>query len=230
MAFYILSEVCDTPETGHVFPQIQKLKTGYDVQKPDSIYSHLKKSRNGFPDEVPDLDSFILHGRAKPTDLVSNAIASGSGLFVSEKLKSILSNHNLADHRFYPAKVAYKNKSIENYYWAQLMGNFTDTVDFTRSTFFIYKHYREDVGDIDIDSISDYNRKKAVLIGDNPGINITIWAKRLCLYPSFFSRNFDLFKIGFFDTHYYISQSLRDELIKSNITGCDIRATDRIIS
>ena len=186
MAYYILSEACDTPETGRVFPQIQKLKTGYDIKKPDSIYSHLKISRNGFPDEAPDLDSFILHGRAKPTDLVSNAITSGSGLFVSKKLKAILSNHNLGDHRFYPAKVVYKNKAIEGYYWAQLVRNFTDSVDYDRSTFFIYKHYRLDVGDIEIDSIDDYNQKKAVLVRDNPGINITIWAKKLCLYPSFF--------------------------------------------
>jgi hypothetical protein len=60
MLYYTLEPACDTPETGHVFPQIQKLKPGYDDKKPDSIYSYLKKSRNGFPEEVPNLNSLIL--------------------------------------------------------------------------------------------------------------------------------------------------------------------------
>jgi len=212
-----------------VYPQIQKLKPGYDDKKPNSIYSYLKKSINGFPDEAPDLDGFIMHGYAKPTDFVSNAITS-SGFFIDQKVKSIFEKYNLPPHRFYLAKVIYKKKLLDDYFWCHTISNFTNLIDYPNSSFFIYKHYRLDDGDIKINSLDDYFEKKKQLQQDNPGINITIWIKRICLYPSFFNKKLDLFKIGLFDTNFYISEALKDNLIQNNITGCEIEPTDRIIT
>ncbi|MCR8559495.1 hypothetical protein KXD93_17690 [Mucilaginibacter sp. BJC16-A38] len=229
MSYYILEPACDTPETGPVYPQIQKLKPGYDDNKPDSIYSYLKKSINGFPDRVPDLDSFILHGHAKPTDLISNAITSGSGLFVSQKLKSILENHHLMTNRFYSAKVIYKKKVLDNYFWAHFIPDFTEYIDYPQSSFFIYKHYRLDDGNIAINSLDDYFKKRQQVQQDNPGINITIWAKRICFKQEFFDMQLDFFKISLFDGNYYISEALKNALMENKINGCHVQMTDRII-
>jgi hypothetical protein len=229
MSYYIFEPACDTPETGHVFPQIQKLKPGYDDKKPDSIYSYLKKSRDTFSDEAPDLDSFIMHGHAKPTDLVSNTITK-PGFFISQKLKSIFEKHNLSPHRFYLAKVIHRKKLLDGYFWCHTISNLTNLIDYPNSSFFIYKHYRLDDGDIKIESLEDYQKKESQLQLDNPGINITIWAKRICLKPAFFDKKLDLFKIGLFDSDFYISEALKDDLVKNNITGCKIELTDKIIT
>jgi hypothetical protein len=227
MSYYTLEPACDTPETGHVFPQIQKLKPGYDRKKPDSIYSYLKKSINGFPDEAPDLDGFTMHGYAKPTDLVSNAITS-PGLFINQKAKSIFEMNNLISHRFYQANVTYRGKPLSDYYWLHIISDLTDYISYSDSSFFIYKRFDLDMGDIKINSKDEYFEQLKRLQENNPNTYITIRAKKITLTPSFFNKKLDLFKIGLFDTNFYISQRLRDALVDNNITGCDIQPTDRI--
>lgn len=228
MSYYTLETACSTFETGPVFPQIQKLKSGYNDKKPNSIYSYLKKSVDDFSEETPDLDGFIMHPRAKPTDFLSNSITK-PGFFVSQKVKTIFENHNLIPHRFYPAIVTLKKKSISNYFWAHMIADFTGFIDYPNSCFFIYKHYHLDDGEINIDSLDDYFSKRSQLQIDNPNINITIWAKKIWLRPSFFSKELDLFKIGLFDSNFYISHKLRNALIDNNVTGCDIQLTDSLI-
>lgn len=228
MSYYTLETACNTSETGPAFPQIQKLKPGYNDKKSNSIYSYLKKSVNDFSDEVPDLDGFIMQPQAKLTDFLSNSITK-PGFFVSKKVKSIFENHNLMPHRFYPAVVTLRKKSIPNYFWAHMIADFTEFIDYANSCFFIYKHYHLDDGDINISSLDDYFAKRTQLRNDNPNINITIWAKKIWLKPSFFAKELDIFKIGLFDSNFYISQKLRNSLIDNKITGCDIQLTDKIV-
>jgi hypothetical protein len=230
MSYYTLEPACNTPETGPVFPQIQKLKPGYDDKKSDSIYSYLKKSISDFPDEAPDLDSFIMHGYAKPTDMVSNAITK-PGFFIDKKVKSIFEKYNLIPHRFYPAKVIHKKKLLDNYFWVHMMADFTDCIDYPNSSFFIRRKFFTDTGDeIKIESLEDYFEKRKQLKLDNPETYVTINAKRICWYPAFFNKKLDFFEIGPFDANFYISQRLRDALVENKITGCNIQPTDRIIT
>jgi hypothetical protein len=227
-SYYTFKPASNTPETGSVYPQIQKLKPGYDDKKNNSIYSYLKKSIGTFSNEEPDLDGFILHSYAKPTDLVSNTITDGYGFFVSQKLKSILEKHHLPLHRFYPAKVTHKGKLIEDYFWLHIVSDLTDAVDYAESIFFIYKHYRTNEGYIKINSKEQYITTANKIKLENPGINITIWSEKICLSPQF-DKKTDCFKIGLFDSFFYISQSLKNALVENNITGYELHQTDKVV-
>jgi len=228
-SYYSFEPACDTVETGPVYPQIQKLKPGYNTNKQNSIYSYLAESEsiNGFPGWEPDLDSFVMHARAKPTDLVSNTIIGGTGLFVSHKLKTILEKHQLPPHRFFNAKVTYRGNVLNNYYWLHIICDLTDYIDYPASSFFIYKHFRLNSGTIEIDSKNDYIEKRRRVKEENPGINITIWSNKIHFKSQ--SNLYQLFEIGMFDSQLYITQDLRDDLVDQSITGCKIEKTDKII-
>lgn len=226
--FYTLEPACDTQETGHVYPQIQKLTSKYDIKKHNSIYSYLKKSGSDFSNDPPDLDAFVLNSSAKATDLVSNAVIGGNGLFVSHRLKDIFERYQLPPHRFYPAKVIHKDKEVQGYYWLHFIADLTDYIDYKRSSFFIYKHFRLNDGSVKIESKHDYLTKREQLKASNPEINITIWSSRI-----YFKRGTkleDLFEIGMFDSQLYISKDLRNELVENQITGCKIEETDKVIA
>ncbi len=229
MAYFILKNASETVETGPVYPQIQKLKPGYDKKKDTSIYSFLKKSQtNKLLDDIPDLDSFIMHSRAKPTDFISNAITNNYGFFVTAKLKEIFEKHFLPLHYFYPAKVIHKSRVLENYFWMYVISDMTDFIDYANSTFFIYKRYKSSEEYITISSKSDFLTKERSLKVEYPHVYTAIHAEKISLkLPT--NKRFDLFQIGEFDFDFYISDSLRNALVKNDITGCNIEPTDRII-
>lgn len=225
--YYTFNYACDTAETGPVFPQIQKMTPGYDYESDNSVYA-LENSRHSFPEFVPNLDSFILHGRAKLTDVISTAPISGCGFLISGKLKEIFERYRIVSHQFYPAKVISRGKIHDNYFWMHIISDMTDLVDYPRSTFFVYKHYLTNDGVIKVNSIEDYFEKRKQLQKENPGINITIWSEKLQLKPQF-DKKLDLFTIDLFDTDFYISQSLKDDLTQNNITGFVSQIANKII-
>ncbi|HEY4194022.1 MAG TPA: DUF1629 domain-containing protein [Mucilaginibacter sp.] len=229
MKYYTFEPACDTKETGPVYPQIQKWKPGYDSNSATSFYSYLKKSKDVFADFIPNLDGLIVNGRARPTDLVSS-FTSG-GFIVSEKLKLIFEKHNLAPHRFYPAKVIYKSKNLEGYFWMHVISNLTDFIDYSDSAFVISKHFDPSPIPIKLISKENYLEKAKSLEDDyskNNGSYLSIKSEKLKLDDRF-DRKLDFFTIGNFDNRFYISQDLRDSIIENHITGCDIKPANHIM-
>lgn len=225
MSFYILKPASDTEETGHIYPQVQKMKPGYNDKASNSVYA-LSKAYQHFPDFEPDLDYFIVHSHAKLTDLLSVAPVHG-GFLISKKLKEVFEQFNIVSHKFYPAKVQHK-KNFYEYYWMHIICDFTNKVDYVKSTFIIYYNYAHDLGNIEIKNKSDLLLKKEKVKQDNPEKTVTIWAKQIQLTQDF-DLSLDLFEIGMFDANYYISAPLKGALIENKITGCDITLTNRVI-
>jgi len=227
--YYTIESACETDETGKVYPQIQKLSPEYDNHRPDSIYNYLKKSHeiNDIPIDDPNLKSFVLHRYAKPSDLLSNAIIGGNGLFVSNKLKGILQEFDLPPHCFYPSKVLYKKETLDNYFWFFFRPIPISNVDFGNSTFFVYKSFLYNEGIININSEEDYYAQKKTIKEQNPGQNITIWSSKVSFKKEFKLK--ELFTLSAFDSNVYISSKLKERLLEQNITGCKIEETDKII-
>jgi hypothetical protein len=226
--YYILESACGTPETGPIYPQIQRMKPEYDNRKSDSIYSYLKQSLITPYSGKPDLDGFIMHKSAKQTDMVSNAIINGYGFFVSDKLKAIFEDHHIPPHRFYPAKVVHNGKPITGYFWMHIICDLTNQIDYVNSSFFIYKNYRTNEGYIKITSKDDYLNKKNQIKAEHPGRNITVWAGKICLSQDF-DKGLELFEVGMFDANFYIGESLKNALISEKVTGCEMKITEKII-
>lgn len=226
MNYYILKPAVDTPDTGPIYPQIQKMSKGYDYKAANSVHA-LSRCHDSFPNYSPNLDYFILHNRAKMTDLFSVAILYG-GFLVREKFKKVLESFVLPDHRFYNAKVFFRKKFHECY-WMHLVSNLTDAVDYPASSFFTFYNYTYNLGNIDVSSYEDLLLKRRKIKADNPGKSITIWSEKSVLNNSF-NDKLDLFEIGSFDSKTYISGQLKQAIQNEKITGAYIEETKRIIT
>jgi Immunity protein family (Imm11) len=227
MKCYTFQPACDTKETGSQYPQVQKMKPGYNYKASNSVHA-LSRAHERFPDYRPDFDYFILHSWAKMTDLLSVAVISG-GFLISERLKYIFEQFIVAPHKFYRVRLKYKNTFYDNYYWMHIICNLTDFVDYQQSTFFIYYNYSHNLGNISVKSKEEYLKKLDNLKIDNPDKNITIWADKIKLTDGF-DTSLDLFMIGTFNADYYISESLRSAIINAKLTGCNIVQAENIFT
>jgi hypothetical protein len=79
-----------------------------------------------------------------------------------------------------------------------------------------------------VTSKDDFIQKKEKIKKDNPGKTITIWAEKIKFNTNFNSA-LDLFEIGTFDSHIYITEKLKIAITSANITGCQIIPATNII-
>jgi hypothetical protein len=232
MTYYSFTEACATKETGPVSPQVYKWKPRYDDDKVDSYYSFYNASERGkiFPDFAPNMDAMIMHGRAKPTDLVS--VPLSIGFMVSEKLKTLFEQFNFPPHRFYPTKIIHKKVDLGSYYYMHLVSKYYDDylndVDYSKSVFVITGIGRSNPQSITLTSKKDYLEQSELLQQEA----LTKKAFRgIDADKIHFNANFDIRLDCFrapFGIQYYISQRLRDAIVAEKITGCDIELTDVI--
>ncbi|TWI93799.1 hypothetical protein JN11_04947 [Mucilaginibacter frigoritolerans] len=231
MQYYIFKESCATEETGPVYPQIQRWRSGYDDDKPDSFYSYYLIAKGGaFPDFIPNMDSLLLHGKAKTTDLLSFA-TSVTGFMINKKLKMLFEQFVFPPHRFYQAKVIHKQVQINDYWFMHIISDYTDFVDYPKSAFITSGFSNSEPKPITLMSKQDYINK-AKQLQDNSFIKKlpyrSINAKKIHLNEKF-NKDLDFFQINRFDINFYMSQELKDAIIRNGITGCDILPADNLI-
>jgi hypothetical protein len=224
MKYYIFEPAVDTPETGSVYPQVYKMASGYNYKAENSVHA-LSKATKAFPNYTPNLDYFILDGRAKLTDLLSVGVMYG-GFLVSGKLKELLQQFSLPPHRFYSARVLHK-KGFYDYYWMHIICDLTNVVDYPKSKFIIYYNYAHNLGSIEINTKEELYEKREKLKQDNLGKNVTVWSDKIVLNGSF-DKHLDFFEIGSFDSSYYISEKLKVVIEKEKFTGISIKRTEKI--
>jgi len=225
MSYYIIEPACNTIETGSQYPQVQEMGPDYDYKAGNSVHA-LSKHVNNFPDFVPNLDYFVVKGKAKLTDLLSVAPVNG-GILISSRFKELLENFNLVSHRFYFSKVFHKRVFYE-YYWMHIVSNLTDFVDYPASIFFTYFNYTHNLGYTTVSSKEDYLFQKNELKKNNPGKSITIWAEKIKLNERF-DKSLDFFEINSFDSHIYISEQVKAAIISKNLSGCNIKPASNLL-
>ena len=221
--FNILDFACGTQDTGPLFPQIQEMSKGYDYDAENSV-DELAKFYDTLPSFEPNLDAFILHKQAKPTDFLSNSLTS-VGYLVSEKAKTLLSQFNLPEHKFYPASVLHKNEPLKGYYWLQIINDFRKFVDYGKSHFFIYQNFSKNAGSIKIQSEQDYLEKNSSIRINDP--TLCIWANKISFTDKFPS-HLDFFALSKFNSNTFVSKKLSQSLMDHIITGLVIKSTNII--
>lgn len=225
MTYYIIKPAISNIDTGTAYPQVQKMSSDYNYEAKDSVHA-LSRTILPIPDFTPNLEYFVLHNQAKFSDLLSVAVIHG-GLLVSEKFKKILQQFNLINHQFYTATVANK-KERNTYFWLHTKEPLYKYINYSKSSFVVLLNYAHQVGQINITSYEDYLTQKEILKANNEGKTISIWADKI-MFDSSFNTNLDLFKIGMFDSNFYVSDRLKHTIEENNITGTLINQATNLL-
>ncbi len=154
MKFYLLENSTRRKEIGY-YPQCCCVPDGCNTgmyDKPNSI-TNLKNSY--FPDFEPEI-IVQLEKKAKLTDIVSHLNFLCRGLFINEKVKNILEQFNLPDHKFYPGSLIYQDQKL-SYFWFHLVKKDLQGINFSESEFrtgFSPNDLDDEI--LDINSYDDY--------------------------------------------------------------------------
>lgn len=233
MEYYRFKEACATKETGSEYPQLQRWSPGYDDDNPNSYYSYYNASNRGsiFPDFTPDMDSLVLHNKAKLTDLLSSGLSIG--FIISHKLKTIFEKYNFPSSKFYPTTIIHKKERLDSYYLMHIISNYyvdyLEWVDYNKSVFIVSGIANNNPEYVTLSSKEDYLEKSKQL-QEEALISKTfrsIHAELICFNPKF-DQTLDCF-IAPFGIQYYISERLKDALIETAVTGCDIQQTNKLL-
>lgn len=227
MKYYIVKKTRDEKIVGSDFVQVHSFIKGYNPSAPNALFS-LYKYNESFPNYVPDLDGLMVSGSSKLTDIVSNGF-SGWFHIINPRVKTLLENYNLCPHRIYPVGL-YRRKIRYDYFLLSTLSNYTDFIDYEKTSFIIH----EDMGNkennecIKICSKTEYFEMNDKLKKER-GVLWSIDANNIVMSESFDS-NLDFFKVGSFDSNLYISERLKLAIEAMGITGWDfIPATNFIV-
>ena len=200
MKYYILDI---NPEP--IFPQVD------NIEKID-VYQLIT---GRLPKELPLLN-YKLENGVKATDILSQAEITATGLILNEKVKSIFKEFEFIKHRLFPISL---QNITDTYYWFHLITDLAeiDWLDYSQSTF-----YRNEFGfreeDLSFNSYKNYLSKKKE-INDMSTISI----EKIKLNENFDSKKYDLFILPFLSGAIYISERLKAELEKKEISGIEIK-------
>jgi hypothetical protein len=216
MNFYSMKTTTDEKIAG-TYPQTAGMDAGYDTDKPSSI---TKIPDLQVPGTVPDLDSFILSKKAKLTDVISTGLITASGFLINEKARTLFEKATLPEHKFYPAKVMFKEHKID-YFWFQIEENITlkNAIDFTRSEFEL-RHplpFMKDSSKLDLHSTTDLIEAWK----ENTDIK-KIFPTRLSLHSAF--RNYSMFSFSCFWDGIVVNEQFKDEIEGNQISGFQFKA------
>lgn len=211
MNYYILSNSTDEKVVGDI-PQV-KMAPDYDFDKHHSV-RHIP--RDNFPDFNPDLNFFVITPKAKLTDVITvSGLISAKGFLINEKVKNILDRHNLISHKYYQAKLYYKNQAL-TYYWWHLVSDLTNCIDYNQTSFAIKRLFK-----IEVDNLSIPNAEGLKKTRHEIGALKNLIPNTLVLHDAF-DKNLDLFIIGGFNDEIFVSEKLKLELEQQNISGIEI--------
>ncbi len=157
MKYYLLSHSAVKKIVGD-FPQTVSTEV-IDVNNEFEPTSRANLTNKHFPTVQPNLE-FELSNKAKLTDVISASNIEARGLLVNEKVKTILEQFNILNHKFYPGSVTVKGKKTP-YYWLHIVNNSLEGIDFEKSKFMEIGFTGRKIGDVEINSLKDYNKIRA---------------------------------------------------------------------
>ncbi len=208
-----------------IYPQIQTL----DYKRP---IKNIRRAELDNDDVLPlsddyIFDRFIIEKRAKKTDILSTA-PLGDGLILSERIVSIVLQHNLPPHKVYPAIIQKRGTDVfyEGYYYFLFERSMYRHLSFADMKFhkvtFDERNQRIKE-DIHIESLEEY------LEARNQGIRIANANPNTYVFGHSFPLDIDIFGLGEFEGYVtYASERLKNALEEVNMTGIEFERKDTL--
>lgn len=199
-------------EVGH-WPQIVDLtnKTRADVDAYDRLLG-----ADPLPDPWPRADGFLLHARAKLTDVLSNKfVPKHVGLCVSERARSLLQGFDL--HRTHEWQIRFASSSQAGY-WILYVERSQDIIEFSRSAYLEVDILQQPIGPERTFTSADELTEAASLL-----LNTTdrdLLPRRIVL-----TRAPDLFRLPHDSRGLLISERLKQALEDARLTGFLVTAS-----
>jgi len=214
-------------EVGFV-PQIVEPIFNGNYNDPNQLWNNMfNKLDNNFI-EIPKAH---LHKRAKFTDLLSADFTSDN-LFISNRLKDILDHHKKIGVQFFKSEIFdKKGMSIEVYIMHPFKVN-ESFIDLDETIFQVRNMFGKVLLDeMKIKSLEEYHLKKATLINENKTIEDNEVHKYLTISKIAFKKDSSFTMCSVFDIHYggigwYVSETLKQELLNAKCTGMIFRDLD----
>ncbi|WP_455614159.1 hypothetical protein [Bacteroides congonensis] len=225
MKYFIMEESLNEKIIGSDFPQVYKFIKEYDEDAPNALFS-LYKHKDTFPDYVPNLDGVMLAGYAKLTDFISNGF-SPYLLIMNEKAKGILEQFHLCPHKFYPLGL-YKRKIKNDYFLFHYHSNYSDFVDYEKTSFQEYdiiSKYKSD--SFFVHSKKEFWEKRNAIEAEK-GTSWGIWGDRIVMNQEF-DRELDFFCITILDANNYVSERLKNAIETAGLTGWEFTPATNLI-
>lgn len=209
-SYYTIDIEIDRKIMGNCYPQIETIKPIDIAESLSSWY---------FP-ENNILFEITLHKNALMTDILSNFQTNSSGLIVSKRLKDILDNFKLMEHKYYPVSIKDRN---EIYYWLHLSDmQLSYDLDYNHSSFNQTK-YNSIQNEILLSSFSEYELLKKM-----HGASFGVRLKETKLHTDDLKK-LDLLKfIPFTGVNLFISEDLKLALEENKIKGVNFQKTEII--
>lgn len=220
MNYLILSNSADKKEIGTKYPQCMGMPSdlGFTFEWFKQPNSMTKLRNDEFPNFAPDL-VFELEKKAKLTDFISPSNISANGFLINQKVKDLLSQFNLMEHRYYPATLIVKGNKL-NYYWLHFINceeKYLGNIDYKNSTFEVTNLIYTKLQDIEIKSRDDFREKQMNL----PMKHIRV--SKLRLTEELAAENLDLFYIAYIHSYYWCSGKLCKAFQDNGITGIELK-------
>ncbi len=214
MKFYNIGRTNEIRVIGN-YPQTSRLDR-YPVYADD--YAN-KVQYDSFPNFQPKY-GLVLSDKSIETDLLDRA-SLDFGMVVSERFKSLLERCILPPNKFYPIEVA---GSTKRYYWFHYIANFEQYVNFSKTEIEVYKS----LPPFDVEERLSLPYNKIVQLSKElvTKRGKSIRYSQISLKEDF--PNYDIFEITGAQHFTLISERLKEELIRQNITGLEIVEYNKI--
>lgn len=199
------------------------------------IYKLVVSSDNGFQANIGDIDEeywekslyesypfeeidsiFLdLEKKCKKTDILNVGDLNIHGLLISNHLVEISKNYNLVDIQI----VKITNKSLLDYSVMFFNSDLTDKIDYKKCNFMLVDDFFTEIKIIEENLPNNLDDLKKIA-KNNAGLGNRIFPKNgYHFVENFDVFEYDLFRIGYIDINFYISERLKNRLEQENITG-----------
>lgn len=165
-------------------------------------------------------DKLIFSGgkRVHVTDFISHDGVNGLGYVISERIKNLLQDFNLPEHRFYKLPVYQDSRGKQHqYYKLHMLQHYFDysLIDFEKSSFYIGDFFKKNK------KIVKYQNEQELIIKlkNLDDLEERIWGNKIVLNHNYEKQGLDCFHIHHFSDDFIISERLRESLEQIEATG-----------
>ncbi len=212
MKYYQLSHSTVTEEVGMTYPQSQTARESLPVNHPQ----HLWQQKAGILQNVV-LPEPVVHPDAKLSDLLSTTATWR--LVMSAKLKVILEKYiKEGQCQFLEMKVHYFSETYQYWMLNPLQFNM-ELIDFVNSEIWLCGAGNTKINKLEVNDITDFeNASNTFQMPERVSITSISFVSDITA---------DFIQLRNAPSMYYVSETLRNELIKEGCTGISFKETEK---